>query len=348
MHYGLYALMGAGEWVMYRRTIPVAEYEKLKPQFTAERFDADFIADLAVSAGMKYITFTTRHHDSFSLFRTSCNDWNSLAAPCGRDLVGELAAACAKRGLGLFLYYSYGADWSHPYFFPRTYGWMARPDYPEPDPAYRFKQESDFRHYIDFVHTQLRELLTQYGPVAGVWFDPIMGYYGGAKLFPIDQTYALIRDLQPHALISFKQGASGDEDFVAPERGSTSLVENARRTLGEEAAAVAERAAKLNVGKPKEICNTLQPRAWGYNRDDDGHHRNVQDVLAMLASANKSSANLLLNTGPLGDGSISEEDVTTLHAVGAYLRSNPWPSVEVNGEWAEKARIDPKVAPAGE
>jgi alpha-L-fucosidase len=347
MHYGLYALLGAGEWVMYNRKIPVAEYEKLKSQFDPKHFDADFIADLALAAGMKYVTLTTRHHDSFSLFRTSCNDWNSVSA-CGRDLVGELAGACGRRGLGLFLYYSYGADWWHPYFMPRTYSWMARPDYATPDPAYRFAHESDFRHYMDFVHTQLRELLTQYGPVAGVWFDPIMSYYGGAKLFSIDETYALIRSLQPHALISFKQGATGDEDFVAPERGAVSLVENTRRAVGEEAAAIAERASRLNVGKPREICNTLQPRAWGYSRDDDGHHRTAADVLSMLASARAANANLLLNTGPLPDGSISAEDVATLREVGAYLQHHDWPTVATHGEWTEKGRVDPNTAAAGQ
>jgi len=110
LHYGLYSLLGRHEWVQFREKIPVAEYAKLKDQFTADGFDADAIAALAVDAGMKYVNITTRHHDSFSLFPTGEWDFHSVDAPCGRDLVGELAAACDRRGLGFCCYYSHGRD----------------------------------------------------------------------------------------------------------------------------------------------------------------------------------------------------------------------------------------------
>ena len=117
MHYGLYSLIGPGEWVQYRQRIPVSEYAKLQARFTAARFDVDFITDLALEAGMKYVNLTARHHDSFSLFRTTESSFNSFQSPARRDLVGELAAACARKGLGFFLYYSYAADWRHPHFY---------------------------------------------------------------------------------------------------------------------------------------------------------------------------------------------------------------------------------------
>ena len=123
IHYGLYAQLAKGEWVQLRDTIPVAEYARLKDTFTAENFDADFITDLALKAGMKYITITSKHHDGFCLFRTAQTDFNSLDAPCGRDLIGELSEACQEKGLALFLYYSYAADWKHPYFYSREAGW---------------------------------------------------------------------------------------------------------------------------------------------------------------------------------------------------------------------------------
>ena len=133
--------------------------------------------------------------------------------------MAELVEACDKKGLACFLYYSYAADWRHPYFYARESGWKyARPAYEKPDPGYKYKTESDFLKYIDCAHTHLEEILTQYSPVAGIWLDPIMGYYSRPDLFPIDETYALIRTFQPHTLISFKQGASGKEDFAAPER----------------------------------------------------------------------------------------------------------------------------------
>ncbi len=313
LHYGLYSQLGRGEWVQLREKIPVAEYAKLKDTFTAEDFDADAIAELALAAEMRYVNITSRHHDSFCLFRTKQTDFNSVNSPAQRDLIAELAEACNKRGLGLFLYYSYACDWRHPYFYSRDVGWRAaRPAYKEPQPEYKFEKDADFKHYIDFAHAQLRELLTQYGPLAGIWLDPIMGYYSRPDLFPIDETYRLIRSLQPGCLISFKQGANGDEDFAAPERTAGKL------TKGGE---VAARAWAKNKDKPIEICNTLQPRFWGYDKSADGKHRKPDEVRKMLAEARDRNANVLLNSGPLPTGAIPPEDVHTLTEVGHRLRA---------------------------
>jgi len=325
MHYGVYSLLGRGEWVMYHEQIPVNDYEKLKGQFTAEAFDADFITDLALDAGMKYITITTRHHDSFCLFRTQQTDFNSLDAPCNRDLIGELVSACNKKGLGIFFYYSYALDWRHPYFLPREeHGdQIARPAYEKPDPTYQYQSESDFQHYIDFVHAQIRELLTQYGTIAGMWFDPIMPYYHRSQLFPLEETYALIRSLQPQCLIVFKQGANGDEDFASPERTPQSL---AQRFTDPEKSALAQRVWEANHNKHNEICTTLQPKQWGYQARDDGNHRSVDDVLMMLADAKARNCNLLLNTGPLPDGSIDSTDESILREVGRRIREDGFPA----------------------
>jgi len=312
MHYGVYSLLGRGEWVMLQEKITVAEYGKLKDRFTADGFDADAITDLALAAGMKYVNITSRHHDSFCLFRTNQTDFNSVNSPAKRDLVGELAEACRRKQLGLFLYYSYALDWRHPYFFARTESFKnARPAYDEPEPTYLFRKDEDFKHYIAFVHAQIRELLTQYGPLAGLWLDPLMGYYARPDLFPIEETYALIRSIQPSCLISFKQGANGDEDFAAPERKADAKV---GRTD------VARRAQEKNRGKPVEICDTLQPHSWGYDMRDEGKHKDADAVMKMLAVAHERHANLLLNTGPLPDGSIHPDDVKTLREVGRRLR----------------------------
>ena len=131
IHYGLYSLLEKGEWVQLRDTIPVAEYAKLKDRFTASAFNADQITDIALKAGMKYITITSKHHDGFCLFETEATDFNVLNSPAGRDLIKELYESCEQKGLALFLYYSYGADWKHPYFYSRESGWSAaRPAYP--------------------------------------------------------------------------------------------------------------------------------------------------------------------------------------------------------------------------
>ena len=324
MHYGLYSLLGRHEWVMYRENIPLAEYEKLTERFTAEEFDADFITDLALQAQMRYVTITTRHHDSFCLFDSAVSDYTSAKAAAGRDLIAELAEQCRTKGLGLFLYYSYALDWRHPYFYPRDIFPIARPDYAH-EPRYKWRVNEDFQHYIDFVHAQVRELLTNYGPVAGMWFDPIMAYYARPDLFPIKETYAMIRELQPQTLIAFKQGANGDEDFASPERSGHSLADRVRESIGPEQAEVAARAWEGNVGQHNEICDTLQPGAWGYAEADDGAHRKPDEVWEMLATALSQNCNLVLNTGPLPDGSIHPEDVATLRAVGRRIREEGWP-----------------------
>lgn len=314
IHYGLYSLLEKGEWVQLRDTIPVAEYARLKDQFIAKNFNADEITNLAIEAEMKYITITSKHHDGFCLFNTKATDFNVLESPANRDLIKELYEACEKKGLGLFLYYSYGTDWKHPYFYSRESGWAnARPAYPELQPEYKFSKDEDFTIYIEFVHEQLKEILTQYPNIAGIWFDPIMGYYSRPDLFPIDSTYALIRTLSPHALISFKQGANGEEDFSAPERGGNAKV-------GQQFE-VAKMVYEKNKNKPREICNTLQPRTWGYNKEYDGNHKTADDIIKLLDDARKANANLLLNVGPKGDGAFPEEDIIALKEAGKKLKN---------------------------
>mgnify|MGYP001193318926 CR=1 FL=1 len=313
IHYGLYSLLGKGEWVQLRDTIPVAEYAQLKDKFTATAFNADKITDVALQAGMQYITMTAKHHDGFCLFKTQETEFNSLNSPAKRDLIQELYTACESKGLGLFIYYSYALDWKHPYFYDQSSGWQfGRPAYSYKEETYLYKEAEDFSNYIDFAHAQLREILTQYPNIAGVWLDPIMGYYYRPDLFPIDDTYALIRSLSPHALISFKQGANGTEDFVAPERGGAV-------TVGQKFE-IARIASAKNKHKPKEICNTLQPHAWGYNISKDGQHKTSQEVLHMLENAAKIDANLLLNVGPKADGSFPDEDLKTLIEVGKTFK----------------------------
>lgn len=326
MHYGLYSVLGRGEWVMLNEKIPVAEYEKLTERFDPAGFDADFIADLAVGAGMRYVNLTAKHHDGFCLFDTAHTDYNSVAV-AGRDLCGELASACRKRGLGVFFYYSLAADWHHPYYLSRAYGRISRPDYKHPQPEYEFKTLDDFDRYVDYAQAQVRELLSQYGPVSGIWFDPFMGYFGAPDRFRIHETYDMIRRLQPQCLISFKQGVTGDEDFAAPERRGHSIAGRVERQFGKDKAAIAAAAWEKNKHKHNEICDTIQPGSWGYKKADEGKHKTPDQVMAMLQAAAKQRCNLLLNTGPLPDGAIHSNVVRILRAVGERLRSEGLPTL---------------------
>ncbi len=338
MHYGLYSLLGRGEWVMYQEKIPIADYEPLREKFTAEKFDADYITDLALEAGMRYVNLTARHHDGFCLFDTKTTKYNSVQSAAKRDLIGELAEQCRKKGLGCFFYYSYAVDWHHPYTYPRKMGRMSKPDWAKPEPSYKWKGPEDFAKYIEYAHEQIRELLTNYGPIAGIWFDPIMAFYAQPNLFPIHETYAMVRRLQPQTLISFKQGATGTEDFAAPERSGASLADRVRKSrFGHTSVRIATTSWDSNKTKHNEICDTMQPRVWGYKKDDDGAHDTRDDVLRKLAAAAEQDCNLLLNTGPLPDGSIHPGDAETLRQVGKYIRQNGWPTVQ---QWpSEEAAV---------
>ena len=301
MHYGLYSLLGRHEWVQLREKIRVKEYEKLADRFTAEKFDADFITDMALDAGMKYINITTRHHDSFCLFDSKYTDFKSTNTPAKRDLVGELAEQCREKGLGFYLYYSHGRDWRHPHA-PNNENWggSARPTYDPPETFYKYGAEHDLQIYVEFMKNQITELLTNYGPIGAIWLDGIAtpaSRKDKIHLFKCQELYDHIHSLQPQVLVSYKQGLLGTEDFKAPER---------------------HWKGKAEV--PLEICDTLQPKGWGYMKSDDGKHKSADRVIEMLRKAKGMNANLLLNTGPLPDGSIHPEDVKTLKDVGQRLR----------------------------
>ena len=302
MHFGLYSLLGRHEWVQFREKIPVAEYAKLTKDFTAKDFDADFITDLALDAGMKYVNITTRHHDSFCLFDSKHTDFKSTNTPAKRDLVAELAEQCHAKGLALFFYYSHGRDWRHPHA-PNNDQWggNARPKYETPDPAYAYGKDHDLQQYIAFMAAQIGELCTNYGPIAGIWLDGIATPASRPERvdeFHLPELYQQIWDSRPQVLVSYKQGLIGTEDFLAPER----------KWEGE-------------TGKSIELCDTLQPHGWGYIKEDDGKHKTPEQVMAMLETAAARPANLLLNTGPLPGGGIHPEDEATLRAVGKLLRA---------------------------
>jgi len=326
LHYGLYSLLENHEWVQLRQKIPVAEYAKLKDRFTAEKYDAGFITDLALAAEMRYVNITTRHHDSFCLFETKQTDFHSVNSPAKRDLVGELAAACRKKGLGLCLYYSHGRDWKHPHA-PNNDEWggSARPKYDPPEPSYAYGKDHDLQKYLDFMTAQITELLTNYGPIAAIWLDGIAVPLSGDRTkFKCQELYDHIHRLQPQVLVSYKQGLLGTEDFIAPEH----------------------KAVENPPGKPMEICSTLQEKSWGHNAQ--ARHISTDEAWAKLAAAATARANLLLNTGPTPDGSIPEEHVRVLRKLGQRIRAGGWPAPVVSDAPAvpPKAKQNQTTAPA--
>lgn len=322
MHYGLYSQLGRGEWVMFHEQIPIAEYEKLFDTFDPKHFDADFITDLALEAEMEYVTLTSCHHEGFCLWQSEVEAYNGYRA-CGRDLVRELAAQCDRKGLGFFTYYTHVLNWRHPWALRRETLEIARPAYDHEEPRYQLIDPAEYARYWEYAHACMKELLALEHPLAGMWLDIIAGYYRVPDLIPIEATYELIRKARPETLISFKQGATGTEDFAAPEFSLKSQAAVLRRQNNEAGARLAEAAWQKNRTKHNEICMTLQRQGWGYV--EDAEHLGADEVRGRLAYALAHNCSMLANTGPLPDGSIHPEDVATLRAVGERIRREGWP-----------------------
>ncbi|MBS1241731.1 MAG: Alpha-L-fucosidase [Gemmatimonadetes bacterium] len=201
VHWGVYSVLMDGEWVMQNRGIRAREYERIPPQFNPSAFDAAAWVRLAREAGLRYITMTTKHHDGFAMWDTKLTPWNVVdSTPYGKDVIRQLADASRAAGMPLFLYYSQ-LDWHHPDFWPLggTGHGAGRPE------------GGDWSRYLAFMDGQLRELLTGYGPVAGVWLDGLWDKGGDWQL---EQTYRLIHQLQPAALIASNHNGPGANYLV--------------------------------------------------------------------------------------------------------------------------------------
>ncbi|MFW5857239.1 MAG: alpha-L-fucosidase [Planctomycetota bacterium] len=322
LHYGLYSQLGRHEWVLFREAIPLAEYEQLFESFDPKHFDADFITDLALEAGMKYVNLTSCHHEGFCLWKSDIEAFNAYNA-CGRDLVRELGEQCAKKGLGFFTYFTYILNWRHPYALTRDRLPSARPAYEHEEERYVLTRPEEWDRYWAWSHGCIRELAAFDFPLAGIWLDIIMGYYALPDLVPLEETYRIIREARPEALLSFKQGATGEEDFASPEFHFASKGEKLRENGDERGARIADEAWAINRRKHNEICMTLQSQGWGYT--EASSHKTADELWGSLAYARAHDCNLLANTGPLPDGSIHPEDVACLRAIGERIRREGLP-----------------------
>ena len=321
-HYGLYSQLADNEHAWRLQEFTRIEYEKLKETFNPQKFDAKYYVDFAINCGMNYINMVTKHCDGFSLWDSKATDFTSVNSPAKRDLVAEMAEACDKRGMGLFLFYEHGMDWRHPHG-PAHWDWgnprikivdrMIRND-----SWYAFNEDYDMNKYVDFAKEQITELLTGYGSVAGIWLDGIgVPMSGDHTKFKCDELYTHIRSLQPQTLISYKQGLLGTEDYFAPEHRVPS------KEHGDPDSLVGE--IESQKDKIVEICTSMTPTGWSYIKKYDGKHKKADEVWEILKNARKRNANLLLNIGLLPDGSINLEDETVLRRVGERLRKEGFP-----------------------
>jgi alpha-L-fucosidase len=294
IHWGVYSQLGAGEWVMEQRGIPVPTYEWLASAFNPVKFDAREWVSLARSAGVRYITITARHHDGFSMFATKATPYNIIDwTPFKRDPLKELADECGRQGIKLFFYYSQ-LDWHNPDYWPRG-GTGLKAGRPE---------SGDWNRYLDFMNAQLTELLTNYGPLGGIWFDGMWDKPNAD--WQLSRTYALIHRLQPSALIV-------PNHHKAPLPGED--VQTFEQDLpGANAAGFNTR----DIGSlPLETSLTMNS-SWGFNIADR-NFKSTRDLIGTLVRAAGHGANLLLNIGPRPDGTIQPEAAERLREIGRWL-----------------------------
>ena len=299
LHWGLYS-QTAGDWnghptkggehfMLYER-IPVKTYAKIADQFNPTGFDADRWAQMARDAGMKYLVITAKHHDGFAMYNSAVSDYNIVKrTPWAKDPMKELAAACKKYGLKLCFYYSLGRDWADPDVptnWPTKAGRSNTWDYPDED-------AKDLNKYVENkVKPQLRELLTQYGPIGIIWFDT-------PELITKKQSEDikdLIHSIQPDCIINSRIG-NGLGDYAVVEQ---SLVSTARQNW--------------------EACITMSEN-WGYNRHDT-KWKSPELLVRNLIEVVSKGGNLLLNVGPKGDGTWPVESQENLRAIGSWMKTN--------------------------
>ncbi|WP_430933473.1 alpha-L-fucosidase [Saccharicrinis sp. 156] len=292
IHWGIYSILGDGEWVMLNQKIPYDKYSRLASFFNPIDFDAKEWVEIAKSAGMKYITITSRHHDSFSMFDTEASDYNIVdATPYGKDPLKELAEECKKEGIKLNFYYSL-LDW-------------ARDDYGFGKKIVDGKPvDTDWDSYIEFMKKQLTELLTNYGEVGCIWFD---GHWERKTVdWRYNEIYQHIHQLSPNTLIA-------NNHHLTPIPGED--IQTFERDLPGENKGGYSAGVKVSE-LPLESCATMA-KFWGFGLNDK-NFKSTKQIIHFLVKAAGKNGNLLLNVGPMPNGEIQPEFVETLKEIGEW------------------------------
>jgi len=287
IHWGIYSVLADGEWVMLIKKIKGDNYERLADFFDPQDYNAEEWVKLAKSAGMKYITITSRHHDSFSMFDTDASDFNIVdATSYGKDPLKELAEACEKEGIKLNFYYSL-LDWK-------------RDDYKQGKKG----DKEEWDNYISFMKKQLTELLTNYGEIGCIWFD---GHWDQKQAnWHYDEIYSLIHKLSPNTLIA-------NNHHIQPIAGED--IQTFERDLpGQNHGGYSD---GVHVSQlPLESCATMAGK-WGYSIYDK-KFKSTKKLIHFLVNAAGKNGNLLLNVGPMPNGKIQPEFVDTLGEIGEW------------------------------
>lgn len=305
IHWGLYAIPARGEWVRSHEQISVEDYQPFFNEFNPDDYDPREWARVAKDAGMKYAVLTSKHHDGFCLFDSKLTDYKATNTPARRDLVAEYVEAFRAEGLKVGFYYSL-LDWHHP-------------DYPAYGDAHHpmrnneaFKdRKHNFENYVDYLHGQVRELLTNYGKIDIMWFDFSYGNMSGEAWRATDLV-KMVRELQPHIIIDNRLGGnikSEKPEIYAGDFASPEQIIPPEGVVNEKGDPV-----------PWEACITLNDH-WGYCANDLDYKSPKQVIRALVECVSKGG-NLLLNVGPNARGQIPAESKEILREVGAWMRKN--------------------------
>ena len=249
-------------------TVPIEIYDQLYRHYNPSMFDAEAVADVVAQSGARYITFITKHHDGFNMFDTQLSDYKitSTQSPFGRDVARELQQACERRGIKVIWYYSLG-DWYHPDYYTEHHD-----------------------RFTEYLFGQLEELLTDYAPAAGLWFDLWYPKFGQPD---VQRVVDLVKEHAPLALLNDRFGLRGDYD--TPE----------------------QRVGLYQRGRPWESCVTIGNQ-WAWKPQDD--LKSAADCLRLLINCAGGDGNLLLNTAPMPDGRLEPRQVERLLEMGAWLQ----------------------------
>ncbi|MBM7567248.1 alpha-L-fucosidase [Paenibacillus sacheonensis] len=311
IHWGLYAIPARGEWVRSVEHISSEDYQVYFDEFNPDRYDAREWARTAKAAGMKYAVLTAKHHDGFCLFDSKLTDYKSTNTQSGRDLVREFVDAFRAEGLKVGLYYSL-LDWHHPDY--PAFGDLIHPM--RANENYR-RDPARFEHYLDYMHGQVRELLTNYGKLDIMWFDFSYENLKG-EAWRATELMEMIRSIQPHLIIDNRLEASGEEggsiytnnpspyagDFASPEQiiPPNGVTDAAGNSI------------------PWEACMTLNNN-WGY-ASTDRTYKSAKTVIRKLVECVSKNGNLLLNVGPDAKGEMPRKTLEVLEQVGDWMTQN--------------------------
>lgn len=311
IHWGLYAIPARGEWVRSHEELSIQDYEPYFHQFDPVDYNPQEWVRLAKAAGMKYAVMTAKHHDGFCLFDSAYSDYKCTNTRAGRDLVREFVDACHEEGIRAGLYFSI-IDWHHP-------------DYPKYGDLFHpmrnneaFKDEKiDFDRYLDFMHNQVRELVTNYGKLDILWFDFAYGEMTGEK-WRATALINMVRQHQPQVIIDNRLEGNGDKhgsiltlepsvysgDFVSPEQ-------------------LLPPSGVLDVAGnpvPWELCATMNNH-WGYCNFDH-EYKSAKMIVRKLVECVSKGGNLIMNVGPDARGNIPKESVAILQEIGRWMQLN--------------------------